>query len=98
MFSAVAWVAVFCLLKETVKSPVPISHLFRPKSGQGELSRGTPLRHVLNSRVIISVGNYAFAALLEMSFRAIQPLFFATPIDFGGLGLPPPSIGNILSA
>ncbi|KAG6888992.1 hypothetical protein C0992_006813 [Termitomyces sp. T32_za158] len=98
VFSAVAWVAVFYLLKETVKSPVPIRHFFTAEYQQGEISRTTPLRHVLNSRVIMSVGNYAFIALIEMAYRAIQPLFLATPIDFGGLGLPPPTIGNILSA
>ncbi|KAG5353021.1 hypothetical protein C0989_010989 [Termitomyces sp. Mn162] len=97
MFCAIAWVAVFYLLKETVKSPVPISHIFRVKSQQREASRGTPLRLVLNSRVIISVGHYAFVALIEVAYRAIQPLFFATPIDFGGLGLSPPSIGNLLA-
>ncbi|KAG6884986.1 hypothetical protein C0993_006818 [Termitomyces sp. T159_Od127] len=83
---------------KTVKSPVPIKHLYKTKYQQGERSRITPLRDVLNSRVIISVGNYAFLALIEVAYRAIQPLFLATPIEFGGLGLPPPTIGNILSA
>ncbi|KAG1819029.1 uncharacterized protein BJ212DRAFT_1576072 [Suillus subaureus] len=30
-------------------------------------------------------------------FRDVQPLFFATPLEFGGLGLDPPRIGNILA-
>ena len=45
-----------------------------------------------------TVFNYACLALLEMAFRAIQPLFFATPIEFGGLGLPPSTIGIILGS
>jgi MFS family permease len=35
---------------------------------------------------------------VDVAFRAIQPLFLSTPINFGGLGLPAPSIGTLLSA
>jgi len=47
--------------------------------------------------VLIAVGNYASASLLDMAFRAIQPLFFSTPIALGGLGLSPATIGTILA-
>ena len=33
-----------------------------------------------------------------MAFRAILPLFFSTPIEFGGLGLPPSTIGVVLGS
>ncbi|KAI9568189.1 major facilitator superfamily domain-containing protein [Boletus coccyginus] len=56
-----------------------------------------PLRTLLVPRVLIAAGNYAALSLLEMTFRAVQPVFFATPIELGGLGLDPPRIGNILS-
>ncbi|KAF9468194.1 member of major facilitator superfamily multidrug-resistance, DHA1 sub-family [Collybia nuda] len=56
-----------------------------------------PLRSLLTPQVIIAAGNYASLSLVEIAYRAIQPLFFSTPIDVGGLGLPPPTIGNILS-
>ena len=32
-----------------------------------------------------------------MSFRTLQPVFLATPIALGGLGLDPPAIGTIMS-
>ena len=48
-------------------------------------------------RVLLSVSNYATLSLVEISFRAIQPLFLSTPISSGGLGLDPPSIGKILA-
>ncbi|OJA18645.1 hypothetical protein AZE42_13738, partial [Rhizopogon vesiculosus] len=32
-----------------------------------------------------------------MALRAVQPLFFATPLELGGLGLDPLRIGNILA-
>lgn len=56
------------------------------------------LRSLLTPRVVVVAGNYAFLALVDIAFRAIQPLFFSTPIHLGGLGLPPSTIGNILSA
>ena len=56
-----------------------------------------PLRALLVPRVLIAAGNYATFSLLDMAFRAVQPLIFATPIELGGLGLDPPRIGNILS-
>lgn len=56
-----------------------------------------PLRALLIPRVLIAAGNYATLSLVDIAFRAIQPLFFATPVELGGLGLDPPRIGNILS-
>ena len=56
-----------------------------------------PLRALLVPRVFIAAGNYAALSLLDIAFRTVQPLFFATPTELGGLGLDPPRIGNILS-
>ncbi|TFK50147.1 member of major facilitator superfamily multidrug-resistance, DHA1 sub-family [Heliocybe sulcata] len=56
-----------------------------------------PLSELMTSRVIISGANYAFLAIVDIAFRAIQPLFLSTPIALGGLGLPPHIIGVILS-
>ncbi|KAG5637550.1 hypothetical protein H0H81_004181 [Sphagnurus paluster] len=55
------------------------------------------LKALLTPRVLVAAGNYATLSLVDIAFRAIQPLFFSTPIALGGLGLPPPAIGNILS-
>lgn len=60
-------------------------------------SKPLPLRPLLIPRVIIAAGNYAALSLLDIAFRDVQPLFFATPLEFGGLGLDPPRIGNILA-
>jgi hypothetical protein len=56
-----------------------------------------PLRSLLTRHVIIAVGNYASLSLVSVAFSATQPLFLSTPIGFGGLGLPPSTIGKILS-
>ncbi|KAF9035152.1 member of major facilitator superfamily multidrug-resistance, DHA1 sub-family [Panaeolus papilionaceus] len=57
-----------------------------------------PLRALLTRRVILAAANYASMSLVEISFRAVQPLFLSTPIHLGGLGLPLPTIGKILGA
>lgn len=55
-----------------------------------------PLRTILTWPVFISVANYGVLALIEIAFLSLVPLFFATPIHLGGLGLPPSTIGIIL--
>lgn len=56
-----------------------------------------PLRAILTRPVIISAGNYATLSLIDIAFRSIQPVFLSTPIEMGGLGLQPATIGNLLS-
>ncbi|CAL1716373.1 unnamed protein product [Somion occarium] len=56
-----------------------------------------PLKALLIPRVIMSAFNYACLALVDITLRSVQPVFFATPVELGGLGLPPYMIGRILS-
>ena len=65
---------------------------------QNELEKPLPLRDLLTREVLISSMNYALLALVDMSFRTLQPLFLSTPIAVGGLGLDPPTIGTVMSA
>lgn len=46
--------------------------------------------------MVISIANYAVVAVLDIAFFALLPLFLATPIALGGLGLAPPTIGVII--
>ncbi|KAJ6608661.1 member of major facilitator superfamily multidrug-resistance, DHA1 sub-family [Mycena sp. CBHHK59/15] len=62
-----------------------------------EGEQAVPLRGLMTRRVIVAASNYAFLSLVDIAFRAIQPLFFSTPIELGGLGLPTARIGNLLS-
>jgi hypothetical protein len=59
--------------------------------------RPLPLRQVLAPQVLLAALNYAFLALVDISMRAIQPVFFSTPVELGGLGLAPHHIGKILA-
>jgi hypothetical protein len=56
-----------------------------------------PLRSILTRRVIVAAGDCTSLFLVDIAFRAIQPLFFSTSIHLGGLGLPPATLGNLLS-
>ena len=62
-----------------------------------QAERPLPLRSLLTPRVLVAAGNYASLSLVDIAFRAIQPVFLSTPINLGGLGLPTPSIGTLLS-
>ena len=55
------------------------------------------ITELLIPRVIIAGINYASLSFVDISYRAVQPIFFSTPIELGGLGLAPPAIGRILS-
>ena len=62
-----------------------------------QAERPLPLRSLLTPRILIAAGNYASVSLVDIAFRAVQPVFLSTPINLGGLGLSPPSIGTLLS-
>ncbi|KIJ65124.1 hypothetical protein HYDPIDRAFT_111019 [Hydnomerulius pinastri MD-312] len=56
-----------------------------------------PLRGVLVPRVILASSSYAAIALVDIAFRTVQPVYYATPVSMGGLGLDTPTIGTILA-
>jgi hypothetical protein len=83
-------------------TPDPSTNILRAENLQEPAKdddgmRSLPLRALLIPRVLIAAGNYATLSLVDIAFRAVQPLFYATPIELGGLGLDPPWIGTILS-
>ncbi|KAI9511617.1 member of major facilitator multidrug-resistance DHA1 sub-family [Russula earlei] len=105
-FSALTWMITFVFLQETVPSPQSLRTLltgnaqsssFLGSSETDDAEKPYPLSQLMTRRVLLSVLNYATLSLVDISFRAIQPLFFSTPIHIGGLGLDPPSIGKILA-
>ncbi|KAF8220945.1 MFS general substrate transporter [Tricholoma matsutake] len=57
-----------------------------------------PLRRLMTYPVILSISNYMVLAFLNISFYALLPLFFAMPIDLGGLGFSPARIGYIIGS
>lgn len=55
-----------------------------------------PFRDLLTGPVVLSIVNYGALAILDIALSALQPLFFSTPIQFGGLGFTPARIGLVL--
>ena len=65
---------------------------------RNKLEKPVPLRDLLLMREVqVASINYMLFALVEISFRALQPLFLSTPVALGGLGLDPPAIGTVMS-
>lgn len=55
-----------------------------------------PLRSLLTRPVVLSIACYSLLGFIDVAFMALFPLFCATPIKLGGLGLDPPRIGTAL--
>lgn len=55
------------------------------RSANGDDSKALPLHSLLIPRVIIAAGNYAAVSFLDIAFRDLQLLFFATTIELAGL-------------
>jgi hypothetical protein len=45
----------------------------------------------------VAVANYSLLAFLDISLRALQPLYYTTPIVLGGLGFDPSTVGLCLA-
>ena len=62
-------------------------------------SRENPLsfRKLLVTPVLVAAGSAASFAILDISTRTLLPVYLATPMEVGGLGLDPPVIGIILA-
>src|SRR5260221_8064234 len=105
-FTLIAWVVTFFFLKETSPSSMPVAEflgLRKPKKTSRTrdpieaAEEPITLRSLLTYEVVLAAVNYASLSLVDISFRAIHPLFLSTPIEIVGLGLTPPTIGKLLS-
>ncbi|KIL58275.1 hypothetical protein M378DRAFT_86726 [Amanita muscaria Koide BX008] len=106
-FTVLSLILALAYLKETVKNPIPLSHLIAkkkptlhtddsPKAALETNEAPLPIRAVMTPKVLVAAGNYAMLSLIDIAYRAIQPVFFSTSIADGGLSLSPPAIGVIL--
>jgi hypothetical protein len=53
---------------------------------------------ILTPRVLLAIASYGALAILDIAFGALQPLVLATPIEYGGLGVSPATIGIVLGS
>ncbi|KAG1821648.1 major facilitator superfamily domain-containing protein [Suillus subaureus] len=69
------------------------------EANHGEVqSKPFPLRALLTPKVSTATASYATTGLFHIAFNSVVPVFYATPIELGGLSLDPPRIGAILAA
>ncbi|KIK41060.1 hypothetical protein CY34DRAFT_13312 [Suillus luteus UH-Slu-Lm8-n1] len=61
-------------------------------------SKPLSLRALMTPKVSTVTAIYATTALFHIAFSTVLPVFYATPIELGGLFLDPPRIGVILAA
>ncbi|KAJ3557587.1 hypothetical protein NM688_g1389 [Phlebia brevispora] len=98
-FSALIFFVTLIFLKETVKKTPKKRNDDDPEMcPNADNDAPLPIRALLSWPILLSVANYAFLSLLDIAYRAIQPLFYSTPIDLGGLGQSPALIGILLAS
>ncbi|KAG2335744.1 hypothetical protein BDR05DRAFT_993464 [Suillus weaverae] len=85
------------LLPWKKRKVVPSPALGPPPVSSSINDKPVPIRALFVRRVLIATGSYAGIALVDIAFRIVQPVFYATPISLGGLGLDTPTIGTILA-
>ncbi|KIK98033.1 hypothetical protein PAXRUDRAFT_824358 [Paxillus rubicundulus Ve08.2h10] len=56
-----------------------------------------PLKSLFVPNILLPIACFGSLAILEMSLLGLQPLFYSTPIEHGGLGLSPVIIGFWMS-
>ena len=112
-FCIVAWIVTLVLLRETNPTGFTFSSLLprfltraqkkvdaeslKAFENSTSIPDAPPLRSLLTGPVILSTSAYALLSLLDIAYRALQPVFYATPRSLGGLGLPPQTIGIALA-
>ncbi|KAG1785984.1 MFS general substrate transporter [Suillus plorans] len=104
--ACVLFVALFTMvffLEETLSTkrrPKLSSATLGDSSGESlpqQSMANVSLRSLLTPAVVVPIANYTVFAFLDISRRALVPLFFSTPTYLGGLGFEPSSIGSWLA-
>ncbi|KAG0694917.1 major facilitator superfamily domain-containing protein [Suillus ampliporus] len=89
------------LLRQSYTKPFTLSSNDLASSGVANSeevpSRPLPLRALLTPKVLTATASSATNSLLHVTLFSILPVFYATPIELGGLSLDPPRIGAILA-
>ncbi|KAI9573839.1 hypothetical protein HD554DRAFT_2012504 [Boletus coccyginus] len=101
-FTALSWLITFLFMKEVRCWHVnptadPRHHGLHDAPAPEEVGNQLPFRALIIRPVLIASGSYATFSLMDMAARTIIPVFYATPIEMGGLNLDPPAIGTILT-
>ncbi|KAH7920401.1 MFS transporter [Leucogyrophana mollusca] len=112
LFAAVTFVCILAFLKETLPArpslvkaltscgdtqPSDIQPLVSPVPALSSSEEPVAIRSLLIPSILIPVINYGVLATFEIAMLALLPLFYSTPIEFGGLGFSPSTIGMTMA-
>ncbi|KAG2359961.1 MFS multidrug-resistance DHA1 sub-family [Suillus spraguei] len=107
--ASVAWLVTYFCFKETISTQAPLLGLikewFSPQaytkpsttSSNALATTPLPLRAVLTRKVLTVAASNGALVLFDVGLYSILPIFYATPIELGGLSLDPPRIGAIFA-
>ncbi|KAJ7932790.1 MFS general substrate transporter [Mycena leptocephala] len=97
------FVVAFIGLKETLPSkaaprhsPPTESDPLLPAAPPDTPDAPVPLRDLITRPLLIALASHGLLTFCHMSNESLLPLFYSTPISFGGLGLKPQNIGLIM--
>ncbi|KAG1768481.1 MFS multidrug-resistance DHA1 sub-family [Suillus occidentalis] len=80
------------------KPPQPSSNVDPGETNPEEVqSKPLSLRALMTPKVSTITAIYTITGLFSMAFSTVLPVFYATPIELGGLSLDPPRIGATLA-
>ncbi|KLO06723.1 MFS general substrate transporter [Schizopora paradoxa] len=102
-FTIICWSVVYLFLEETNPTGYTLSSLFFKSKSKSlsptlmEKKTQPALLSLLTPRVTLAASNYALLSLLDIAYRALQPVFLSTPLSLAGPGLSPRSIGWALA-
>ncbi|KAM6504144.1 Major facilitator superfamily domain containing protein [Amanita muscaria] len=106
-FSFVCLLITLLLFNEASNSPCLIQtppcqncthhkqHISAPFSGD---DKPLPIHKLFTYPVVLSVCNYFCISLMDIAFFSLLPLFMSMPVELGGLGCSPATIGYVLGA
>ncbi|KAG0708449.1 MFS multidrug-resistance DHA1 sub-family [Suillus ampliporus] len=95
--SIIGWLLPQSYARPSTLASNPLASSGEANSESEVPSKPLPLRALLSSKVLTVTASYVTMAVLYMAFNSILPVFYATPIELGGLSLDPPRIGAILA-
>ncbi|KAF8442387.1 major facilitator superfamily domain-containing protein [Boletus edulis BED1] len=97
---ASCWRIWFVAIENGQKVPDQISPAIENPPNDPAVNDALPipmLTIVKTYSVMLPIVNYGLLGLIVIGFLALFPLFCSSPIEIGGLGLPPPIIGAFLA-
>lgn len=104
-FAVTCFLAILFFLKETLPRQQTLEKSTSALDGEAlnipeNAIEDSPvsIRSLFVPSVLIPIANYGCIATLEIAMYALQPLFYSTPIELGGLGFDPVTIGLWMGA